>query len=1168
MRRTDARSRSTRLIVAVMAALGLAVLLVLLLRGGQTGTPTSRLAATGGCPRGLVRESDAGPARVRGQDPDQAGAYPGCARPGHPETYGDLLKVNSQIASRQVAPGTNLRPGAYASSIRQRDQLRASDAASAPIAGSTGAWTPLGTTPENTSQTAFDQTNGSTLEGFVNVSGRISDFDRNPATGALYAAASNGGVWATTDQGASWHSIGEGLPSQVVTSIKYSPAGGAQGTLLVLTGDNAFGFDSLAGLGAYRSTDGGASWQHASGVPSGVLGFKLAVDPTDPNIVYAATGAGLFRSTDDGQSFTNVDLPTHEGSPSGSTTCTGHTLDFTNPAYKDCFLANEVTDVVVQGPANAQTAGANAHAGAVVAAIGWRAGEKTNDDGAMQSPDNGIFYSPSGAPGSFTHIDTAGSGLGGGYAGPGGGSQSALGRIALGIANGPAQNHQIIYALVEDANKFQGQAGADDLDSLPSGKPGSNVFNGLYASSDFGHTWHALEDANTLENDPSTGSALEPAGKGLSYEPGVQAWYNEWVLPDPTSATATGAPTRMWFGLEEVWENKGGNSSPQPLDGSSPTLFDVIGRYWNSCDFVLNGAPKCGPGHGNDNSQSNTTTTHPDQHGSFAYGDGQGGVTLVVGNDGGAYSQHAAAGQDFSNNNWGSGQQNGLHTLQAYDAEMSKDGTTYAGLQDNGQLKICGSKSPVDASDPCKANGQQYEIYGGDAFFTATDPNNSKVNYEEYTGGAMSVTTDGGQTWMNEAPSLVSAQFSTPFTMDPTDANHLMIGGRNIEETNSGPNTVSCADPSCSTVNDNWTQVYDLGTQKQPGDASAPDSSAPGGDPANPNNQLSAVALQGDNAYVGFCGYCDTITQPVTKATPFENGIATNVGGTQPPKRLTGQGWHIAKRQGLPHRYITGVAIDPNDPSTIYVSLAGYGRHWAVPGAVGDDTSRVGSGHVFMSTDAGDSFRDVSGDLPDTPVDTILLRNGQLIVGTDIGAFISSDTTSGQWAQLGGTLPTVPVNHLQIKPGDPNTLVAATYGRGVYTYSFLGTGSQLSGTNANPASATLRRGNACAAGARLTFRINPPRFHGRVRGRVVKVVVIVNGHRLLTRKAKRGRKITSVSFRRPTRGNLTVRIFSYNNRGGRVATTRRFLSCARRTKVTGKVRRHKHRRKVKTRRRG
>lgn len=59
------------------------------------------------------------------------------------------------------------------------------------------------------------------------------------------------------------------------------------------------------------------------------------------------------------------------------------------------------------------------------------------------------------------------------------------------------------------------------------------------------------------------------------------------------------------------------------------------------------------------------------------------------------------------------------------------------------------------------------------------------------------------------------------------------------------------------------------------------------------------------------------------------------------------------------------------------------------------------------------------------------------MVGTDVGAYASSDLSGRRWAILGGaTLPNTPVLHLALKPGDPSTLVTATYGRGVYTYQF------------------------------------------------------------------------------------------------------------------------------------
>src|SRR5205085_7463056 len=149
--------------------------------------------------------------------------------------------------------------------------------------------------------------------------------------------------------------------------------------------------------------------------------------------------------------------------------------------------------------------------------------------------------------------------------------------------------------------------------------------------------------------------------------------------------------------------------------------------------------------------------------------DGVGGVTLFAGNDGGAYKQHLQAGQDFSNDNW-SDLNTGLNTLQPYDAQIAKDGTVVAGLQDNGEMKI----SP---------SGREDMIFGGDGFFTGIDPNSSNRIVEEYTGGVASGTTDGGKTWTSVDPQLTSALFSTPFQVDPTNADHMLTGGRDIQET-------------------------------------------------------------------------------------------------------------------------------------------------------------------------------------------------------------------------------------------------------------------------------------------------------------------------------------------------------------------------------------------------
>jgi hypothetical protein len=69
------------------------------------------------------------------------------------------------------------------------------------------------------------------------------------------------------------------------------------------------------------------------------------------------------------------------------------------------------------------------------------------------------------------------------------------------------------------------------------------------------------------------------------------------------------------------------------------------------------------------------------------------------------------------------------------------------------------------------------------------------------------------------------------------------------------------------------------------------------------------------------------------------------------------------------------------------------------------------------------------------------VRNGQLIVATAIGVYASRGKNGGKYAPLGDELPSVAVYQISLKPGDPDTLVAATYGRGVWTYKFANRGA-------------------------------------------------------------------------------------------------------------------------------
>jgi hypothetical protein len=833
----------------------------------------------------------------------------------------------------------------------------------------------------------------SSVNGYGQLSGRVSSFAYDPARRRLFAAASQGGVWESRDLGASWRSVGNGLPTQIVGAVGYTRARG--GTIIAATGDNAFGGYTYGGLGTYWSRDDGRTWHRARGIPNGAMSFRVAVDPGNPRVIYEATGLGLYRSANAGRSFVNVDLPTGR--------CAGNSL------RRDCFLANVVTDVVVQGPDHFGHRG-----GAVLAAVGWRAGAEPNADGSPQSPSNGLYESSTGTPGTFRHL-----------AAPGFTPQSRIGRIALGVATGPSQNHGYVYAEVQDALLLNtGKIEGLDIPSLPDPlglgidpTKTDTVLNGVYVSSDFGRTWKEMADYHLFEL-PGNGSTQtgDPGFELLgNYGPGIQAWYNEWIEPDPTRS-AGGAPTRILTGLEELWQS---SSTSSPATGFEPfhALTQYNGDKSPDCILELLQQLIC------DNLPANTVSAvHPDQHAGIFIPDGHGGTTLVIGNDGGVYRQHVRGGQELSVGAFGQGAQTGLQTLEPYGVSVARDGTIYAGLQDNGNVKIT-------------PDGRQFETLGGDGIFTAVNPNNSKVAYDTLPGGNIFITTDGGHSWRLASPgALTNAPFYTQLAMDPLNPNHLVTGGREILDSTAGPQTAQSSNGLTVDPGSDWQQVFDLGTRQHPGDPNAS-----GSRPADAENQVSALAVRGGAEYAAYCGDCD----PIKDHAMFGNGIATNVGRSATPTPGSTAGWHVARAAGLPHRIITSVAIDPQNDRHIFVALGSSTlRPYVPPGALGNDGVSTSAGSVYESFDAGDSFRNISGNLPRIGAAWVGLHRRQLVVANTVGVFASMGRVSARrfapvrYGALGRGLPNVSVFSFTFSPANPDLLVAATFGRGVWEYRF------------------------------------------------------------------------------------------------------------------------------------
>ena len=130
--------------------------------------------------------------------------------------------------------------------------------------------------------------------------------------GVFYVGAVNGGVWKTEDFGRTWRAIFDGQPTQSIGAIAVAPSD--PNIVYVASGEGLLRPDLSVGNGIYRSEDGGRSWLHL-GLREGQQIPELAVDPSDPRRLFAAVlghpygpnpERGIYRSVDGGAHWERV----------------------------------------------------------------------------------------------------------------------------------------------------------------------------------------------------------------------------------------------------------------------------------------------------------------------------------------------------------------------------------------------------------------------------------------------------------------------------------------------------------------------------------------------------------------------------------------------------------------------------------------------------------------------------------------------------------------------------------------------------------------------------------------------------------------------------------------------------------------------------------------------
>jgi len=157
--------------------------------------------------------------------------------------------------------------------------------------------------------------------------GRVECFYVNPTnTQNIYMGSRSGGFWRTTDGGLNWQNTTDFLVASGVNTMDASPTNADSVLVNVRNASNG------VSQGIYQSGDGGQSWNATNFSPTNLnwmglgnygLVYKIAYHPTVPDLVFVGTSEGLYRSTDNLQTWTQLvpsynvrDIEFHPNNPS------------------------------------------------------------------------------------------------------------------------------------------------------------------------------------------------------------------------------------------------------------------------------------------------------------------------------------------------------------------------------------------------------------------------------------------------------------------------------------------------------------------------------------------------------------------------------------------------------------------------------------------------------------------------------------------------------------------------------------------------------------------------------------------------------------------------------------------------------------------------------------
>src|SRR5262245_2410048 len=175
-----------------------------------------------------------------------------------------------------------------------------------------------------------------------------------PSRPHTFYLGTSGGLWKSEDAGTSWTNVSDGFfESSSIGAV--AVAGSDPNVVFAGTGQACLRGNVSAGVGVYKSTDGGKTWTHSGLRDAGQIA-KIRIHPSDPDLVYvAAVGnafgpnptRGVFRSRDGGRSWEKVFFV------SAKTGVTDLAMDATNPRvlYAAAWTGDRKPWTIVSGSA-------------------------------------------------------------------------------------------------------------------------------------------------------------------------------------------------------------------------------------------------------------------------------------------------------------------------------------------------------------------------------------------------------------------------------------------------------------------------------------------------------------------------------------------------------------------------------------------------------------------------------------------------------------------------------------------------------------------------------------------------------------------------------------------------------------------------------------------------